>query len=140
MIATRHRRVLAGLTLTMAASLAACTGRALKTGDSLDAADLAVTRAEQARVGDYDAADLKEAREKLAAARDMARKADLAKDKKLAEQARWLAEEARVDAELAAARAQQSKIQAVLLQKQRSIDEATPAATPAGGASNGGQP
>ncbi len=121
MILCRHRLALAGLTLTMA--VAGCSGRAPKTGETLDAADLAVARAEQARVGDYAAADLRAAREKLAAAHETARKAAETKDGKLAEQARWLAEEARVDAELASARAQQSKIQAVLMQKQRSLDQ-----------------
>jgi hypothetical protein len=131
-IAARHRLALkAGLCLTTAAALSGCGSGATKTGDTLDAAELAVARAEQSRVGDYDSIDLRQAQDKLAAAHAAARTAELNKDGKAAEQARWLAQEARVDAELASARAQQSKIQAVLLQKQRSIDEATPTAVPA---------
>lgn len=132
-----HRLVLAALAL----AIAGCGGRAPKTGESLDAAERAVTRAEQNRVADYAAVDLRNAREKLAAARDAARQSETNKDGKLAVQAAWLAEEARVDADLASTRAQLSKTQAVLLQKQRALDEAAPPA-PALPPANppGGQP
>lgn len=126
MMAFQDGRALTLLALMTAAALTACGSRAARSGDSLDAADLAVTRAEQARVADYAAADLRAAREKLAAARDAARRAEATQDGKLATQASWLAEEARVDAELATARAQQAKINAVLLQKQRGLDGGQP--------------
>ncbi|GAC1624674.1 MAG: hypothetical protein NVS9B10_10900 [Nevskia sp.] len=120
---------------------AACSGgRAAKPRDSVADAELAVTRAEQARVGDYDAVDLRHARENLSAARAaLAAAGEGGKDRNRDEQARWLAARAKVDAELGLARAEGSRLLAQTRAVQREIDErlapakAAPPATPGSG-------
>jgi Skp family chaperone for outer membrane proteins len=103
-------------TLALACLLGACASSSsrAKTADAaLDGAELAVERAQEAHVGDYDALDLRHAREKLMAARQAAKQPDSAR------QARWLAEEAAADAELAAARARAARAKAVSAELQR---------------------
>lgn len=107
-------------------SLAACLGgRSAKPGDTLANAEQAVARAEQARVGDYDAADLRAARENLAAARAAAN------DPAQAPQVRWLAARAKADAELGIARAERSRLLALTTALQRELDDRAASPTPA---------
>ena len=86
--------------------LGACSAAPQPPNQSLDAARTAITTAEKADAGRYAAAELGDARQKLA----MADKAVLAKSMTGAEQ---LANEARVDAELASARTEAAKAVAV---------------------------
>ena len=122
----KHRNLSRAALLLATLSLAACFGaRAPKPGDSLASAEQAVARAEQARVGDYDAADLRAARENHAAARAATN------DPAQAAQARWLAARAKVDAELGLARAERSRLLALTTALQRELDERAAAPTPA---------
>jgi hypothetical protein len=82
---------------------------------ALQAAESAIASAEQARVADYASAELRQAREKLAAARTSAREEDMVK-------ARYLAEESRVHADLASAKAEEIKAKAVNDEMQKSIE------------------
>lgn len=86
--------------------LAGCSSPPKAPDQELQAAELAITTAEQARVADYASPELGEAREKLTAAR-----AEVAKEE-MASAAR-LAEQARADAELATAKAAAKKAQAI---------------------------
>lgn len=88
------------------ALLAACSSPPKAPDQALQAAELAIANAEQARVADYASPELGEAREKLTAAR-----AAVAKEEMLA--AARLAEQSRVDAELATAKASAAKAQEV---------------------------
>lgn len=72
----------------------------------LQAAELAITSAEQARVADYASPELGQARDKLAAARVAVQ------EKKMVE-ARRLAEQSQLDAQLATARAEATKAKLV---------------------------
>lgn len=82
---------------------------------ALQAAELAITNAEQARVADYAAPELGEARSKLTAARTAVQEEDMV----LAER---LAEQSRLGAELAIARAEVAKTKAVNDEMQKSTD------------------
>lgn len=86
--------------------LAACASAPPPPTQSLLAAERAIAAAEQARVTDYAAAELGEARTKLDAARAAVLQEDM-------EGARRLAEESRVTAELASARADLAKSKGV---------------------------
>ncbi|MEN0035671.1 MAG: DUF4398 domain-containing protein [Cellvibrio sp.] len=88
------------------ALLAACSSPPKAPDQALQAAELAIANAEQARVADYASPELGEARDKLTAAR-----AAVAKEEMLA--AARLAEQSRVDAELATAKASAAKAQEV---------------------------
>ena len=105
--------------LTLSTLLAGCSliGNRDAPGDTLVDAERAIARAEQSRVGDYDAVDLRRAHEHLAAARAIA--GDPAQQKLM----RLLAAESRSDAELAIARAQAAKAKAVYLDLQRSVGD-----------------
>jgi hypothetical protein len=81
----------------------------------LQAAESAIASAEQARVADYASAELREAREKLAAARTAVRNEEMVR-------ALYLAEESRVHADLASAKAEEIKAKAVNDEMQKSID------------------
>jgi hypothetical protein len=76
--------------------LAACASTPPPT-QALQAAELAIGNAEQARVADYASPELSEAREKMAAAKAAVHEENM-------EKAQRLAEQARVDAELALAK------------------------------------
>lgn len=80
---------------------------------SFAAADTAIKQAEEARVADYASAELRAAREKIAAARVLAEKAKNDKDEKSMKEAGRLAEAARSDAELATATAQKVRAETV---------------------------
>jgi hypothetical protein len=95
-------------------SLAACASTPMPPTQELQAAELAITNAEQARVADYASQDLNQAREKLAAA-------NIAVQKREMLQARQLADESRVSAELATAKASMTKAQQVNEEMQKSI-------------------
>ncbi len=73
---------------------------------ALQAAELAISNAEQARVADYASPELGEAREKLSAARDAVHQEKMVEAQRLAEQAR-------VDAELASAKSEAVKAKSV---------------------------
>ena len=73
---------------------------------ALQAAELAITHAEQARVADYASTELTEARSKLADARSEVQLKHMMKAQRLAEQAR-------VDADLASAKAEVAKAKTV---------------------------
>lgn len=103
-------------------------GRAPKPGNSLTEAEVAVTRAEQARVGDYDSVSMSHAHENLAAARSAAAKVG---DKDAALQSRWYAARAKADAELGIAHAEATRLRALTLAAQREIDDHNAAAQPA---------
>jgi hypothetical protein len=86
--------------------LAACASSPKAPTEELQAADLAIANADQAGVVQYASPELAEAREKLAAAR-------VAVQAKKMDFAQRLAEEARVDAELATAKGEAAKAAAV---------------------------
>jgi hypothetical protein len=111
-----YHRVLCKLTLgTLLLSMAACASTPMPPTQQLQAADLAITNAEQAGVADYASQDLTEAREKLSAANVavQARKMLLA---------RQLADESRVSAELATAKASAGKAKVVNDEMLKSIN------------------
>jgi hypothetical protein len=77
-------------------SLAACASTP-PPNEALQAAELAISTAEQARVADYASPELVEARQKLSAARDAVHEEKM-------QDAQRLAEQSRLDAELATAK------------------------------------
>ncbi len=96
-------------------ALGACASTPQPPSRALQAAESAITTAEQARVADYASAELTLAREKLAAARSAVQNDEML-------QAEYLAEESRVHAELASARAEEAKAKAINDDMQKSID------------------
>lgn len=96
-------------------ALSACATAPQPPTQALQAAESAIESAEQDRVADYASAELRQAREKLSAARTEVRNEQMVK-------ARYLAEESRVHAELAAAQAEEIKAKAVNDEMQNSID------------------
>jgi len=88
------------------ALLSACSSPPKAPDQALQAAELAIETAEQARVADYASPELGEAREKLTAARTAVAKEEMTTAARLAEQAR-------ADAELATAKAEAAKAQAI---------------------------
>ncbi len=86
--------------------LAGCSSPPKAPDQALQAAELAIATAEQARVADYASPELGEARDKLTAARAAVAKEEMVFAARLAEQAR-------ADAELATAKAEVAKAQAV---------------------------
>lgn len=114
------RGVRASPTLTLLALvgtlvLGACAATPQPPTQALQAAESAIATAEQARVADYASGELTLAREKLTAARRAVRNSEML-------QAEYLAEESRVHAELASARAEEIKAKAVNDEMQKSID------------------
>lgn len=105
------RRAIATTLLVLAT---ACATVALPPDQELQAAELAITNAEQARVADYASPELNQAREKLASARSAVESEEM-------ELARRLAHESRVSAELASAKTEVLKAQAVNTEMQQSI-------------------
>lgn len=102
--------VMAGLFL-----LAACASTPEPPTEQLRAAEQAITTAEQARVADYASPELNEAREKLAAAKNAVAQEEMVLAQRLAEQSR-------VNADLASAKADMLKAKAVNEEMQKSID------------------
>jgi putative cell wall-binding protein len=82
---------------------------------AIQAAELAIKNADQARVADYASPELTMAREKLTAARTAVEKEDMVIAQRLAEQSR-------VDAELATAKASVAKEQAINDEMKKSIE------------------
>lgn len=95
--------------------LAACASTPKPPDQALQAAEMAITTAEQARVADYASPELGEARQKLAAARNAAQEKKMV----LAER---LAEQSRADAELAIAKAGVGKASVVNEEMKKSTD------------------
>lgn len=83
--------------------------------EELQAAESAISNAEQARVADYASAELTMARQKLTQANAAARNEDMVR-------AEYLAIESRTHAEVALARAEELKAKAVNEDMQESID------------------
>ena len=100
-----HRFLLAGGVL----ALSACAAAPQPPTDALQAADIAVTNAENDHAADAAPLEMRTAHEKLTAARADA----LKPDEQSMTQARQLADEARVDAELASSRARLAKAEGV---------------------------
>lgn len=96
-------------------TLIACAATPVPPAAELQAAELAITGAEQARVADYASPELNQAREKLDAARTAVQQEDMLL-------ARHLADESRVSAELASAKTEMLKARAVNEEMQQSID------------------
>lgn len=96
-------------------ALGACATPPEPPTQALQAAESAISNAEQSRVADYASAELTIAREKLAAARVAIRNDEMV-------QAEYLALESRVHAELAYAQAEEVKAKAVNDEMQKSID------------------
>lgn len=88
--------------IAMALLLVACTTAAPAPNLALQAAESAIDNADQERVSDYALPELREARNKLTAARAAVQKEDMVL-------AKSLADESRVSAELASAKAGQIK-------------------------------
>ncbi|HEX7718791.1 MAG TPA: DUF4398 domain-containing protein [Woeseiaceae bacterium] len=95
--------------------LSACASTPEPPTRELQAAESAIASAEQDRVATYASAELREARDKLSAARTAVRDEEMVR-------ARYLAEESRVHAQLAAAQAEEIKAKAVNDDMQKSID------------------
>lgn len=96
-------------------ALAGCATPPLPPTEQLQAAESAISNAEQARVADYASAELTLAREKLALANTAARNDQMV-------QAEYLAVESRMHAELALAQAEELKAKAVNDDMKQSID------------------
>lgn len=111
----RHAVLRPGVAVAGLFVLAACASAPAPPNEALQAAELAITHAEQARVADYASPELGAAREKLTAARAAVQQ------KKMILAGR-LAEQARVDAELAAALAEAAKARIVNDDMQKGID------------------
>jgi hypothetical protein len=86
--------------------LSACASAPVPPTAALQAAEIAIANADQARVADYSIAELGEAREKLTAARSAVQKEDMVLAQRLAEQSL-------VDAQLALAKADVAKANTV---------------------------
>ena len=96
-------------------ALAGCATPPAPPTEALQAAESAISNAEQARVADYASVELSTARQKLASANTAARNDQMV-------QAEYLAIEARTHAELALARAEERRAKAVNDDMQKSID------------------
>ncbi len=94
--------------------ISACASTPAPT-DALKAADQAIARAEEARVADYASPELTSARDKLVAARAAVQKEQM-------EVARRLADEAKLDAELATAKAEAARAKGITTEMQKNIE------------------
>jgi len=106
-------RLLAGVALAFA--LSACASTPMPPSEQLQAAQLAINGAEQERATDFAPLDMKRAHDKLGAANAAVVEEDMTL-------ALWLADEARVSAELASAKASAAKARAVNDEMQHSIE------------------
>jgi len=107
----QSERVRSALKSTVVAAAAsflfvACSSNPQPPTQQITAAESAISHAEQARVADYASPELSEAREKLAAAKDSVAKDEMTRAARYAEQAK-------LDADLAAAKADAVKAKAV---------------------------
>lgn len=100
------RTLMYGLTIAGLLTLGACASVLQPPAQSMQAAELAITNAEQARVADYASLELNQAREKLLAARKAVQQEKMVS-------AQRLADESRVKAELASAKAEMIKAKVV---------------------------
>jgi hypothetical protein len=112
---THASPVLAAAVIAGFLAISACASAPTPPDRALQAAESAITNAERARVAEYASTELREARQKLAAAQAAVRNEDMVK-------AGYLAEEAQVHADLATARAEELKAKAVNDEMQKSID------------------
>ena len=112
---TRGRSLLLITMTTGLLTLAACASNPQPPTQALQAAELAITNAETNRVEEYASSELNEARQNLAAANS----AVAMKEMDLAQR---LAEQSRVNAELASAKTEMIKAKAVNDEMQKSID------------------
>ncbi len=94
---------------------AACASTPDAPDRELQAAEMAITNAEQARVADYASPELSDARENLSAARRAVEQEEMVLAKRLAQQSR-------VNAELALAKAEALKAEAINDEMQKSTD------------------
>jgi hypothetical protein len=108
----RASRLLAGATAILV--LAACASTPMPPSEQLQAAQLAITGAEQERATEFAPLDMKQAHDKLGAANAAVVDENMVL-------ALWLADEARVSAELASAKASEAKARAVNDEMQQSI-------------------
>jgi len=126
------RRVLFATTALLALTGVGCSSAPRRPPPSqMQLADSAVGRADETRVGDYAAPELRDAHDKLNAARELDKSAQVNKDGTAALHAKWLAEEAGADADLAAAKAQLSRSQEIDIELQKEIDRLDPSSAPA---------
>lgn len=110
--------ILRGSTLACLLGLSACASVPPPPTQALQAAELAIATATQARVADHASPELGEAREKLTAAHEAVKQENMVV-------AQRLAELSRVDAELAIAKAEVGKAQKVNDEMQKSTDTMT---------------
>ncbi|ANB02363.1 DUF4398 domain-containing protein [Ectothiorhodospira sp. BSL-9] len=96
-------------------TLTACASAPPAPTHALQAAETAITSAEQARVADYASVELNEARENLAAARKAVQEENM-------ERAERLAKQSRVNAELASAKAELIKAKAINEEMEMSLE------------------
>lgn len=101
--------------IATALALSACASAPLPPTQALQAAELAIANAEKARVADYASPELSQARDKLASART-------AVEQEQMEMALYLAEQSRVDADLASAKAEVVKAKTVNDEMKKSIE------------------
>lgn len=111
--------VLAATALAALLVLSGCASPLVPPTQELQAAEAAITTAEQARVADYASPELGEARVKLTAAQAAVQKAERQEDML---QAKRLAEQSKVDAELALAKANAAKARTVNSEMIKSTD------------------
>lgn len=98
--------------------LAACASAPQPPNDALQAADISVANAEKDHGAEYAPLEMRSAHEKLAAAHAVAQKTD--PDALSMTQSRYLADEARSDADLASSKARLGKAEAVNQEMQKS--------------------
>lgn len=110
-----RRHLLRGSAVAGLLIVAACASEPQPPTQAMQAAEAAIATAEQARVADYASPELGEAREKLTAAR-------AAISEKKMDVAQRLAEQSKVDAELALAKASVAKAGVVNDEMQKSTD------------------
>lgn len=101
-----------------ALTLAACASAPQPPNDALQAADIAVSNAEKDHGAEFAPLEMRSAHEKLAAAHAVAQKSD--SDALSMTQSRYLADEARSDADLASSKARLGKAEAVNQEMQKS--------------------
>jgi Domain of unknown function (DUF4398) len=95
--------------------LAGCASTPKAPTAALQAAELAIANAEQARVADYASMELTDARKNLTAARSAVQREEMVLAKRLADQSR-------VNAELATAKAEEAKAKSVNDEMQKSTE------------------
>ena len=109
------RSLLAYIAFAGTFALASCTSSPVAPTQELQSAEQAINQAEQARVADYASPQLREAREKLTAAKTAVHEENMILAKRLAE-------ESKVEADLAFAKAQVVKAQLINDEIQKGTD------------------